>query len=381
MNKFLATLLLLAILVIAFKVGGQNTVFAVTTNDISIYVDDEKVNFPDAKPYIQNSCTLVPVRTISEELGAVVDWDKTTQTVTITKDEDTITMIIGNPTMVKNSVASTLQVAPAIKDGRTMVPLRFISENLGARVEWIAATYSIKIITSAGDIRFTAVNINGGSTGIFSRKQLKFEGFDGVQADVTLPMVTIAEKGDCPYVYFGFDFKNDVGNVEGGFQFIEDAKHPNYNKWTVFMRQGKNWYWGLNVVLAQGSTHHLKFYIDEVSEKQVDLVLVLDGKEIIRKVSSVTDFSSASVKTVNSMAMSKTFDGTNCLSQSKHSKFDNLTVSLLSSDQYLDFKYYELYSEWRPTIGVSGTWFGTADCIPSYLHTETDGSISIYKGQ
>jgi hypothetical protein len=72
-------------------------------------------------------------------------------------------------------------------------------------------------------------------------------------------------------------------------------------------------------------------------------------------------------------------DGTNCLSRSENSKIANLTVSVLNSDQYLDFKNYELYSEWMPTIGVGGTWFGTADCIPSYLHNETDGSISIYK--
>lgn len=125
----------------------------------------------------------------------------------------------------------------------------------------------------------TPYTINGGTTGVFSRQQLLFEGFDGVQADVTLPVVTIGEKGDCPYVYFGFDWKNDVGNAEGGFQFVEDTNNPNYNKWTVFMRQGNDWKWGDTIVLEQGSTHHIKFYSVTVSEKQVDLVIELDGVE------------------------------------------------------------------------------------------------------
>ena len=226
----------------------------------------------------------------------------------------------------------------------------------------------------------TPYTINGGTTGVFSRQQLSFSGFDGVQADVTLPVVTLGEKGDCPYVYFGFDWKNDGGNAEGGFQFIEDADHPNYNKWTVFMRQGNDWRWGENIVLEQGSTHHIKFYSVRVSTKQVDLVIELDGKEIIRKASAVTDFQSASVKAVTAMAMSKPFDGTNCSSRSESSKIDNLRVSTVAAgDSYADFDQFQLYKEWKPEIGANGMWFGTAECIPSYLHSASDGSISIYK--
>jgi len=222
--------------------------------------------------------------------------------------------------------------------------------------------------------------INGGTTGVFSRQQLPFEGFDGVQADVTLPVVSLGEKGDCPYVYFGFDWKNDVGNVEGGFQFIEDSNNPNYNKWTVFMRQGNDWRWSNNIVLEQGSTHHMKFYSVLISEKQVDMVIELDGKEVIRKSSTVTNFQSASVKAVTAIAMSKPFNGSNCISRSENSKITNLMVSTVAGgDQYADFAQFKLYKEWRSEIGANGMWFGTAECIPSYLHRASDGSISIYK--
>ena len=193
--------------------------------------------------------------------------------------------------------------------------------------------------------------------------------------------MTLVEKGDCPYVYFGFDWANDAGNVEGGFQFIEDESNPGYNKWTVFMRQGNDWRWGDNILLEQGSTHHLNFYGVKVSDSQVDLVIELDGKEIIRKASAVTDFSNASVKAVTAMAMSKPFDGANCQSQSLNSKIANLKVSEFGSDQYSGFEEYKLYSEWRPTTGQSGMWFGSADCIPSYLHIGEDDTVSIYKGR
>jgi len=352
-------------------------------------VDGKMVMFNESTgfPYVTNTGrTMIPLRVCLNSIDCEVDWNQQTQTVVSHKGDIEVEVPIGKMEIYINQKLVPIDTVAIIMNGRAYMPLRAVMEAYGYTVDWdskggaVSAT-SNTTNNSAIDAlhKFTPFNINGGSTGIFSRKQLPFEGFDGVQADITLPMVIIAEKGDCPYVYFGFDWKNDVGNVEGGFQFIEDSNHPSYNKWTVFMHQGNDWRWGDNTILEQGSTHHIKFYSKKISEKQVDLVIELDGREIIRKASTVTDFSNASAKAVISMAMSKTFDGTNCLSRSENSKIANLTVSVLNSDQYLDFKNYELYSEWMPTIGVGGTWFGTADCIPSYLHNETDGSISIYK--
>lgn len=346
-------------------------------------IDGKTVMFNESTgfPYIINTGrTMVPLRACLSAIGCEVSWNQQTQTVVSRKGEIEVEVPIGKSEILVNQTRVPIDTVAIIKNGRTYIPLRSVMEAYGYAVDWDSKTGTV-LASSISKMALTPFNINGGTTGVFSRKQLPFTGFDGVQADVTLPMVTIAEKGDCPYVYFGFDWKNDVGNVEGGFQFIEDPNHPNYNKWTVVLHQGKDWRWGSNIVLEQGSTHHIKFYSKKISENQVDLVIELDGKEIIRKSSTVTEFGNASVKAVISMAMSKVFDGTNCLSRSKIAKIADLTVSVLNSDQYLDFKDYGLYSEWMPAIGVSGTLFGTADCIPSYLHSETDGSISIYKGQ
>jgi len=107
-------------------------------------VVDGSVVTLDAAPflYTYNSAgyTMVPIRFVSEQLGATVDWNNTTKTVTITLDGKILTMKLG----VANSSAG-LVVAPMGVNGRTYVPLRYVSEQLGATVDWNATTKAITI--------------------------------------------------------------------------------------------------------------------------------------------------------------------------------------------------------------------------------------------
>jgi hypothetical protein len=348
-------------------------------------VDGKTVAFNESTgfPYITDTgSAMMPLRECFTSIGCSVDWNQETQTVKSHKGGIEIEIPVGSREIRINQKTVLVDTAAVLKNGHTYLPLRAVMEAYGYNVNWDPKTSTVSVTAGASSnigVELTPFLINGGTTGIFSRKQLHFAGFDGIEGDITLPLVPFVEKGDCPYLYFGFDWKNDVGNVEGGFQFIVDSNHPDYNKWTVFMRQGNDWRWGDHIVLEQGSVHHLKFYSEAISEKQVDLVIELDGREIIRKVSAVTDFTNASVKTVTAMGMTKSFDGTNCESRTENSKIENVKVSMLNSDQYYDFTDHVLYSEWKPTVGAKGTWFGTADCIPSYLHVGMDGAISIYK--
>src|SRR5665648_1235689 len=105
-------------------------------SDVGVYIDGTEVDFPDAKPYMSNSRTLVPVRFVVEQLDASIDWNNDTGTVAISKDNNSIELVIGSTEMVRNGVSSAMDVAPVISDSRTMVPVRFVSEQLGALVEW-----------------------------------------------------------------------------------------------------------------------------------------------------------------------------------------------------------------------------------------------------
>ena len=83
---------------------------------------------------------LVPLRDVTEGLGATVQWDQNTQTITLTKDSKRVTMTIGGLSANANDQTLALDVAPRVISGVTMVPARFIGEAFGATVNWNPTT-------------------------------------------------------------------------------------------------------------------------------------------------------------------------------------------------------------------------------------------------
>lgn len=116
----------------------------------TVTVDGRTLAF-DVPPVVEQGRTLVPLRAIFEALGADVTWDVATQTVTGAKDTTTVRLTIGSTTAHVSGRAVTLDVPGMIIDGRTLVPLRFVGESLGAEVAYDSATRRI-IIRSAGDV-------------------------------------------------------------------------------------------------------------------------------------------------------------------------------------------------------------------------------------
>lgn len=102
----------------------------------------------DAAPFIDAEAgrTLVPVRFVSEALGANVVWDPETRQVTITDEDKEIVLTIGSTEVQVNGVKQTIDCAPMLLPGRTFVPLRFVSETLKAEVDYKAETGEITII-------------------------------------------------------------------------------------------------------------------------------------------------------------------------------------------------------------------------------------------
>ncbi len=99
----------------------------------------------DVPPQIINDRTMVPLRAIFEAIGADVQWDDATRTITAIKDGTTITMQIDNPAMIVNGTEISLDAPPQIKNDRTLVPVRAISESFGCDVEWNNATRTVII--------------------------------------------------------------------------------------------------------------------------------------------------------------------------------------------------------------------------------------------
>lgn len=90
----------------------------------------------DVSPYLENDRTMVPIRVISETLGAKVEWDEPSKTATVKKDGKTIALQINSPIALIDGVAADLDAPAAQKQARTFVPVRFVTETLGWNVRW-----------------------------------------------------------------------------------------------------------------------------------------------------------------------------------------------------------------------------------------------------
>lgn len=119
---------------VSFKVG-----------DSTLIINGEKVTVET--PYVVGTgVTLVPIRVISEAFGAEVDWDGETKTVTVSCGECKVIVTVGSKTALVNGEEKTLEEAPELTDGGfSMIPLRFISESLGATVGYDNATAQITV--------------------------------------------------------------------------------------------------------------------------------------------------------------------------------------------------------------------------------------------
>lgn len=117
--------------------------FNVGSSIVNINGEDVEVE----KPYIVGvGVTLVPIRVISESFGAEVNWDGETKTVTVVDGDTTIVVTVGSKTATVNGEEKELEEAPELtENGFTMIPLRFISENLGAEVGYVHETQAITV--------------------------------------------------------------------------------------------------------------------------------------------------------------------------------------------------------------------------------------------
>lgn len=105
------------------------------------------------KPIVTGGRTLVPIRAIIEAFDGAVGWDGVTQTVKLTMADDIITLIINSRTAYLNNTEHTLDVAPAIINGRTMLPIRFIAEGFNLGVAWEDETQTVTIIRNSFDVQ------------------------------------------------------------------------------------------------------------------------------------------------------------------------------------------------------------------------------------
>ena len=142
--KRIITSFLSIILVLSFNVAG------LANSKITVKLDGETLNF-DVQPQLIGGRTMVPLRVIFESLGAVVEWDNETSTVTAYNEFYLVKATIGSNTMLVNGIEKQIDIPPMIVDARTLVPVRFVAEAFNCDVQWDGNTQTVFITSGNND--------------------------------------------------------------------------------------------------------------------------------------------------------------------------------------------------------------------------------------
>lgn len=136
---------------IAVRIAGEglSTVLVLKIGSPTMQAGSASIAL-DAPPVVIEGRTLVPVRAVVESLGGTVGWDAGSQTVTISLDGTELKLVIGKSNALVNGKSTPIdsanpKVVPRILNSRTMLPLRFVAESLGADVQWDDSTQTITI--------------------------------------------------------------------------------------------------------------------------------------------------------------------------------------------------------------------------------------------
>lgn len=156
------------------NIDGKNT----NVNEVNVEIDGQQLN-TDFKAYTASGSTLVPIREITESLGAKVDWDAKTKSATITLSEKIVKLQIDSSVVYVNGdkVFVDTSTMPKFatysfprKEVKTMVPLRFLSETFGYEVGWNGDKYIASVITKKEEKKVESASID------FSEKEIvKYE--------------------------------------------------------------------------------------------------------------------------------------------------------------------------------------------------------------
>ncbi len=117
-------------------------------NGAPITVEIDGAYLPtDVQPEIREGRTFLPMRVVAESMDCAVNWDQAKYMVTITNDENKLEFFVGRSIYYVNGQPKTASVAPYIKDGRILLPVRDFAEFFGAQVNWDGDTASVNIYT------------------------------------------------------------------------------------------------------------------------------------------------------------------------------------------------------------------------------------------
>lgn len=151
MKKFLICLIVLFLLGVAITapVFAQSIELLFHVNELTYSINGTEYKM-DANPILQENRVFLPIRFVVDPVGAFLSWEGHERKVTIKLGKLDMELWIDNPVAKLNGteipIDTNPKVVPFILNGRTMLPIRFIAENLGAQVDWVAEKKEIRVL-------------------------------------------------------------------------------------------------------------------------------------------------------------------------------------------------------------------------------------------
>lgn len=182
-------------------------------SDVTIELNGKPVK-GDVRPYIDdNSRTMVPVRFISEAIGAAVGWDEKERRVTVSRGSLDVELFIDQKTVLVNGEEKEMDTVAVIREGRTMVPLRFLLETFGLEVEWDGETRTVSLtkLISPEAPKSGLANVSGSTVNIRPGPGTDFE-----------PVIARVSRGDQLTL---------LGKTGDWYQVRLSAAHNEKNGW------------------------------------------------------------------------------------------------------------------------------------------------------
>ena len=155
MTKTTARCFSIIFFVIAVLFSCMAVTFA-SEKTVTVLLDGNQLSF-DIEPILEKGRTLVPMRVIFEALGADITWNNETRTATATKNDIKIEITVNSNKMLKNGEVIELDIPARLRSSRTLVPVRAVSEGLGAKVDWDNDLWQV-IITGSPEYKYNELS-------------------------------------------------------------------------------------------------------------------------------------------------------------------------------------------------------------------------------
>ncbi|MBQ3615274.1 MAG: copper amine oxidase N-terminal domain-containing protein [Anaerotignum sp.] len=222
--------------------------------DINVTVDGQAVTWTDAKPFIKDGRTLVPLRPIANALGLAVFWNGDTQKASFSDGETTVAFELNSKEYVvygaklAESKVVKMDTAAISENGRTYAPAKYLAQAFGYTVGWDQATQTVKI--TSGDVA-TEPEASGDNLYDLTHVVVAEEDLEGTMWYFAGGFVDGVELTDEEYQehlmsfggYLSITFVNDsvVEMSEGGVQFLYGTyEHAGFGVYDLFFEDGEN---------------------------------------------------------------------------------------------------------------------------------------------